>query len=36
MMPENNAIAIAEDKEEYWLVTIQIVDKFTGKIVSRM
>ncbi len=34
MIPENKAIGIVVDKEDYWLVTIQIIDMFTGAIVS--
>ncbi|MDI6903711.1 MAG: hypothetical protein QMC77_08250 [Methanocellales archaeon] len=34
MIPENRAVAIVEDRGDHWLVTIQIVDMFTGKIIS--
>ena len=34
MIPENKAIGVAESRRDYWLVTIQIVDMFTGEIVS--
>lgn len=35
MIPENKPVAVAEDKGEYWLVTVQIVDMFTGEIIER-
>ncbi len=35
MIPENKAIGMVEDKEDYWLATIQIIDMFTDAIVSQ-
>lgn len=35
MIPENKPVAIAEDKEDHWLVTIQIIDMFTGEIITK-
>ncbi|ATZ61516.2 MAG: hypothetical protein BME93_05485 [Methanosarcinales archaeon Met12] len=34
MIPEQKAVAVAEDKRDHWLVTIQIVNMFTGEIIS--
>lgn len=34
MIPENRAVAVAEDRGDHWLVTVQIVNMFTGEMVS--
>ncbi len=34
MIPEQKAVAVAEDGGAHWLVTIQIVNMFTGEIIS--
>ncbi|MCL0095581.1 hypothetical protein M1O52_03550 [Dehalococcoidia bacterium] len=34
MIPEQKAIALTEDKGDYWLVTIQIINMFTEEVIS--